>query len=91
MTVQDELRRLPSVDVLLRSAEIQALVETHSHALTVEAIRCVLDDAVLKTRDPDAVVSRLRRMADWLSGQILHQEAVLVAEKRAVAALGGGS
>jgi L-seryl-tRNA(Ser) seleniumtransferase len=45
MTVQDELRQLPSVDELLRSPSAQGLIETGGHALAVEAIRAVLDGA----------------------------------------------
>ena len=43
MTVQDQLRRLPAVDALLRSTGIQGLVEAHGHDLTVEALRATLD------------------------------------------------
>jgi L-seryl-tRNA(Ser) seleniumtransferase len=45
MTVQDELRQLPSVDGLLQAPDAQALLEAHGHALVVEAIRTALDDA----------------------------------------------
>ena len=43
MTVQDQLRLLPGVDVLLRSTGILGLVEAHGHDLTVEALRATLD------------------------------------------------
>jgi L-seryl-tRNA(Ser) seleniumtransferase len=42
MTVQDELRRLPSVDALLQLTDVRPLVQAHSRALAVEAIRTVL-------------------------------------------------
>jgi L-seryl-tRNA(Ser) seleniumtransferase len=45
MTVQDELRLLPSVDRLLQAPGAQALIDTHGRDLTVEAIRTALDDA----------------------------------------------
>jgi len=45
MTVQDELRQLPSVDGLLQAPDAQTLLEAHGHALVVEAIRTALDDA----------------------------------------------
>ena len=39
----EELRKLPSVDRLLREEAIRALVEEHGHDLTVEAVRQALD------------------------------------------------
>ncbi|MGH6630338.1 MAG: hypothetical protein ACREB3_11465, partial [Burkholderiales bacterium] len=43
MTVgSDLLRRLPSVDELLRRAEIAALVEREGHAAVTDALRAVL-------------------------------------------------
>ncbi len=43
-TVQRELRKLPSVDKLLKEAGIQAMLREHSHKLTVTAIQEVLAD-----------------------------------------------
>jgi len=39
----EELRKLPSVDRLLREGAIRALAEEHGHDLTVEAVRQALD------------------------------------------------
>ena len=41
--IMEELRKLPSVDRLLREEAIRALVEEHGHDLTVEAVRQALD------------------------------------------------
>ncbi len=49
--MQEDLRKLPSVDKLLSEESIQSSVETYSHELVVTAIRQVLDDtrqAILK-------------------------------------------
>ncbi len=43
MTVQDQLRHLPSVDALLQTPETLALVQTYGRALTIEAIRAALE------------------------------------------------
>jgi L-seryl-tRNA(Ser) seleniumtransferase len=43
--IQDELRRLPGVDVLLHAPAVEAVVEAESHTLAVDAIRAVLDEA----------------------------------------------
>jgi L-seryl-tRNA(Ser) seleniumtransferase len=45
MTVQDELRRLPGVDTMLQSPDVQLLMQTHGRALAVESIRTVLAGA----------------------------------------------
>jgi L-seryl-tRNA(Ser) seleniumtransferase len=43
--VQDELRRLPSVDALLHVPAMEAAAEAEGHSLAVDAIRAVLDEA----------------------------------------------
>jgi L-seryl-tRNA(Ser) seleniumtransferase len=43
--MQDELRRLPSVDVLLHAPSMEAAGEAEGHSLAVDAIRAVLDEA----------------------------------------------
>jgi L-seryl-tRNA(Ser) seleniumtransferase len=43
--IMSELRRLPSVDALLRTEQAVELIEQNGRELTVEAIRQVLDDA----------------------------------------------
>jgi L-seryl-tRNA(Ser) seleniumtransferase len=43
--MQEELRKLPSVDKLLQEEAVQALAETHSHELAVEAARQALESA----------------------------------------------
>jgi L-seryl-tRNA(Ser) seleniumtransferase len=45
MTVHDQLRSLPSVDVLLQDPALRDLVEAHGRELAVEAIRTSLADA----------------------------------------------
>jgi L-seryl-tRNA(Ser) seleniumtransferase len=45
MTIQEQLRLLPSVDRLLQEAHVSALVDQWGHDLTVEAIRETLDAA----------------------------------------------
>ncbi|MBC8444625.1 MAG: L-seryl-tRNA(Sec) selenium transferase, partial [Chloroflexi bacterium] len=45
MTVHDQLRSLPSVDVLLQDPALRALIEAHGRELAVEAIRASLADA----------------------------------------------
>jgi L-seryl-tRNA(Ser) seleniumtransferase len=43
--VQDELKKLPSVDALLQAAIAQELIQAYGRELTVEAVRCVLAEA----------------------------------------------
>ncbi len=43
--VQDELRRLPSVDVLLHAPTVEAAVDVGGRSLVVDAVRAVLDEA----------------------------------------------
>ncbi len=43
--MQEELRKLPSVDRLLQEETVWALVEAHGHELTVEAARQALESA----------------------------------------------
>ncbi|MGD2040589.1 MAG: L-seryl-tRNA(Sec) selenium transferase [Anaerolineae bacterium] len=45
MTIQEQLRLLPSVDRLLQEAHVSALVDQWGHDLTVEAVRETLDAA----------------------------------------------
>ena len=45
MDAQDELRNLPSVDVLLQAPAAQELVRSYGRALTIEAVRASLADA----------------------------------------------
>jgi L-seryl-tRNA(Ser) seleniumtransferase len=45
MNVQEELRKLPSVDRLLQEGTVEALIVSCGHALTVAAIRETLDRA----------------------------------------------
>jgi len=45
MTLQDQLRQLPSVDALLQNHTLRALEEHYGHALVVEACRAALDTA----------------------------------------------
>ena len=65
-----ELRRLPSVDSVLRSAAGAALIERHGHALTVAALRRALDEARDALRHgapapgPDAVAATAAAMLD---------------------------
>jgi L-seryl-tRNA(Ser) seleniumtransferase len=44
MDIQDQLRKLPSVDMLLQTPEVSTLVHGYGRTLTVEAIRSVLAD-----------------------------------------------
>ena len=65
-----ELRRLPSVDSVLRSAAGAALIERHGHALTVAALRRALDQARDALRHgapaagPDTVAATAAAMLD---------------------------
>jgi len=65
-----ELRRLPSVDAVLRSAGGAAVVERFGHAATVAAVRRALDAARAALRDgavapsPDAVAEAARAALD---------------------------
>jgi len=43
--VQEELRRLPSVDALLHVPAVEAVLEANGRSLAVDAIRAVLDEA----------------------------------------------
>jgi L-seryl-tRNA(Ser) seleniumtransferase len=43
--VQEELRRLPSVDALLHVPAVEAMAEANGRSLAVDAIRVVLDEA----------------------------------------------
>jgi L-seryl-tRNA(Ser) seleniumtransferase len=65
-----ELRRLPSVDAVLRSAGGAALVARHGHSVTVGAVRAALDEArvALRAGGPaegeDAVAARAAAKLD---------------------------
>jgi L-seryl-tRNA(Ser) seleniumtransferase len=50
MDVQDELRKLPSVDALLQAAAVQALIQSYGRGLTVDAVRSVLEEARQEVR-----------------------------------------
>jgi L-seryl-tRNA(Ser) seleniumtransferase len=54
MEIQEELRKLPSVDRLLQEGAVAALVERWGHELTVEAAREALDAARQAIRDGGA-------------------------------------
>lgn len=45
MTIQDQLRHLPSVDALLQDLTVRALEQRYGHSLVVEACRAALDAA----------------------------------------------
>jgi len=62
-TVQRELRKLPSVDSLLKEAGIQAMLREHSHKLTVNAIQEVLVDTRQAILSGDMCPSRVNLSA----------------------------
>lgn len=62
--MQNELRKLPSVDKLLQERDVQALAEAHSHELAVEAAREALESArqTILEGSPCPPVSQLAEM-----------------------------
>jgi L-seryl-tRNA(Ser) seleniumtransferase len=68
MSVQDELRKLPSVDRLLQDEPVVALVEQWGHELIVKVAREALDASRLAIRDGQACPSSAA-----LAGQIAAQ------------------
>jgi L-seryl-tRNA(Ser) seleniumtransferase len=73
MEIQEELRKLPSVDRLLQEEAVAALVVRWGHELTVEAAREVLDTARGAIRigqpcpEPEALV---RQVGDQLAAKL---------------------
>jgi L-seryl-tRNA(Ser) seleniumtransferase len=70
---QQELRKLPSVDKLLQSAEMQAALQEHGHELTVAAIQEVLANArqaILEGAVCPQVAELGVRVAEHLSGML---------------------
>jgi L-seryl-tRNA(Ser) seleniumtransferase len=65
MSIQEELRRLPSVDRLLQEAGVAALIERWGHELTVNAAREMLEEVREAIRDGRACppLEVLARMA----------------------------
>jgi L-seryl-tRNA(Ser) seleniumtransferase len=48
-----DLSKLPSIDYLLRTAEIQPILEDYGRSLTIDAMRAVLDDVRNRIDQPD--------------------------------------
>jgi len=72
--VTESLARLPSVDKLLAHPEAETLVASFGHALTVDALRVVLDDARASIRagsivpEADALMaSASARLREWVT------------------------
>jgi len=72
--VTESLARLPSVDKLLAHPEAETLVASFGHALTVDALRLVLDDARASIRagsivpEADALMaSASARLREWVT------------------------
>lgn len=61
MNVQDELRKLPSVDQLLQIERIVGLIESHGRELVVDSIRKALDDAreAIRASEPRPIEEEL--------------------------------
>jgi len=73
MEIQEELRKLPSVDRLLQEEDIAALVARWGHELTVEAAREALDTArdAIRSGEPCSQPEALVRLVgEWLAAKL---------------------
>jgi L-seryl-tRNA(Ser) seleniumtransferase len=73
MEIQEELRKLPSVDRLLQEEAIAALVVRWGHELTVEAAREALDTArdAIRSGEPCPLPEALvRQVGEWLAAKL---------------------
>jgi L-seryl-tRNA(Ser) seleniumtransferase len=73
MTLQQELRKLPSVDALLQDGPVASLVTQQGRTLVVEAIRSVLDQARARILNGASCPS-----TETLSAQVLQRASDLV-------------
>ncbi|GAK51970.1 L-seryl-tRNA selenium transferase [Candidatus Moduliflexus flocculans] len=78
MEIQERLRQIPKVDVLLQTAELSALIAEHPREIVVDAIRAVLQglrDEMLRQNSPDlsrpALAEQVRREIERRQGHHL--------------------
>ena len=82
----ESLARLPSVDKLLAHPEAETLVASFGHALTVDALRLVLDDARASIR-AGSIVPEADALRALASARFWRPDMLIVAERELDTAL----